>query len=166
MRQEFETVYLGGMATAEMTEIATLAKKVFQLQQVVVQQSSGTLTVRAPTDKLNAFNATMRELLDGRSQVMLNIRLIQLAHTSQRNTGVQPPQQITAFNVYAEEQSILNPNQALVQEIISSGLAAPGDTLTILGILLASGQVSSSLFRTALRCLAEGSRCRAFRRGQ
>ena len=74
------------------------------------------------------------------------MRLIQIAHTSERNTGVQPPQSFSAFNVYAEEQSILNANQSLVQQIISSGLAAPGDTLAILGILLASGQVSSSLF--------------------
>ena len=88
---------------------------------------------------------------------MLDVRLIQLAHTNQRNTGVQPPQQITAFNVYAEEQAILNPNQALVQQIISSGLASPGDTLAILGILLASGQVSSSIFRTESRCSAADS---------
>jgi general secretion pathway protein D len=155
MREEYETVYLGGLSTAEMTEIGALAKNVFQLQQVVVQ-SSGTVTIRATTDKLDAFNATLRQLLDGRSQVLLNIRLIQLAHTNQRNTGVQPPQQITAFNVFAEEQSILNQNQALVQQIISSGLASPGDTLAILGILLASGQVSSSLFQNGIALFGGG----------
>jgi len=156
MREEFETVYLGGMSAADMTEIGTLAKNVFQLQQAVVQQGTGTMTIRATTDRLNAFNATLRQLLDGRSQVLLNVRLIQLAHTNQRNTGVQPPQQITAFNVYAEEQSILNQNQALVQQIISSGLASPGDTLTILGILLASGQVSSSLFQNGIALFGGG----------
>ncbi|WP_348261624.1 hypothetical protein P8935_17700 [Telmatobacter sp. DSM 110680] len=150
MRQEFETIYLGGMTTTEMTDIGNMAKQVFQAQQVVVEQSAGTLTIRATTDKLNAFNETLRQLLDGRSQVLLDIKLIQLAHNNSRNTGVQPPQQITAFNVYAEEQAILNQNQALVQQIISSGLAAPGDTLTILGILLASGQVSSSIFQNGI----------------
>jgi Flp pilus assembly secretin CpaC len=156
MREEFETVYLGGMSKEEMTDIGNMAKNVFQMQQVAVQQGSGTLTARATTDKLNAFNATLRELLDGRSQVLLNVRLIQLAHTNQRNTGVQPPQQITAFNVYAEEQAILNQNQALVQQIISSGLAAPGDTLAILGILLASGQVSSSIFQNGIALFGGG----------
>ena len=82
--------------------------------------------------------------------------MIQLAHTSERNTGIQPPQTISAFNVYAEEQSILNANQALVQQIISSGLAAPGDTLAILGILLASGQVSSSLFSNGIALFGGG----------
>jgi len=76
--------------------------------------------------------------------------MIQLAHSSTRNTGVQPPAEHFAFNVYAEEQSLLNANQSLVQQIISSGLASPSDTLAILGILLASGQVSSSLFSNGI----------------
>ncbi len=118
--------------------------------------AADTITLRAPAGDLNAFNATMRDLLDGQNQVMLEVRLIQVAHTNMRNTGVQPPQSITAFNVYAEEQSILNANQALVQQIISSGLAAPGDTLAILGLLLASGQVSSSLFKNGIALFGGG----------
>lgn len=149
-RQQFtrngvETVYLAGMTNTEMTDMGNMARNVFEMNSAAVDATAGTLTLRAPESKLNAFNATLRSLTDGRSQVLLEVRLIQLAHNSTRNTGAQPPQQVTAFNVYAEEQSILNANQALVQQIISSGLAAPGDTLTILGILLASGQVSSSL---------------------
>jgi hypothetical protein len=139
-----------------MDEVANLAKNVFQIQQATVEHSAGTITVRAPESTVNAFNATMRELLDGRNQVLLDVRLIQIAHISERNTGVQPPQSISAFNVYAEEQSILNANQGLVQQIISSGLAAPGDTLAILGILLASGQVSSSLFSNGIALFGGG----------
>jgi type II secretory pathway component GspD/PulD (secretin) len=145
-RQELETVYLGGLTSAEMTDIGNVAKNVFQARQADVHQSSGTLTIRATADKLNAFNETLQHLLDGRSQVLLDVRLIQLAHTSQRNTGIQPPQQVTVFNVYTEEQAILNQNQALVQQIIAAGLASPGDTLAILGILLASGVVSNPIF--------------------
>lgn len=156
LRQEFETVYLGGTTKEEMTDIGNMAKNVFQMQQVAVEQGPGTITVRATTDKLKAFNETLRELLDGRSQVLLDVRLIQLAHTNERNTGVTPPQQITAFNVFAEEQAILNQNQALVQQIISSGLASPGDTLAILGILLASGQVSNSIFQNGILLFGGG----------
>jgi len=146
MPMEFETVYLPGLNSTELTDIVTLAKNVFNVQQAAAEPIAGTITVHASHSTLNAFNATMRDLLDGRNQVMLEVRMIQLAHTSARSTGVTPPQSMSAFNVYTEEQSILNANQSLVQQIISSGLAAPGDTLTILGILLASGQVSGSLF--------------------
>ena len=166
MRQEYETIYLPGLsqylgglsgqADNELTDMASLAKNVFDIQQAVAEPTEGTLTLRAPERTLEAFNATLRELMDGRSQVVLDVRLIQLAHTNERNTGIQPPQTVTAFNIYAEEQSILNANQSLVQQIISSGLAAPGDTLAILGILLASGQVSSSLFSNGIALFGGG----------
>jgi general secretion pathway protein D len=153
---ELETVYLPGLSATELTDAVNLAKNVFYAQQAVAEPASGTITIRASQSAMNAFNATMRELLDGRSQVLLEVRMIQIAHTSTRNTGAQPPKSMSAFNVYAEEQSILNANQGLVQQIISSGLAAPGDTLTILGILLASGQVSSSLFSNGIALFGGG----------
>ncbi len=146
-RNGVETVYLSGLTATEMTDIGNLARNIFEVSQSAVDATAGTLTLRAPESQLNAFNTTFRSLLDGRSQVLLDVKLIQIAHIRTLNTGIAPPQQVTAFNVYAEEQSILNANQALVQQIISSGLAAPGDTLAILGILLASGQVSSSLLQ-------------------
>jgi len=155
-RLDLETVYLPGLTSTELTEMGTLAKNVFDVQQSAVDQSSGTLTIRASEKTLNAFNSTVRELLDGRSQVLLQVQMFDLAHTNNRNTGIQPPQSMSAFNVYTEEQSILNANQSLVQQIISSGLAAPGDTLAILGILLASGQVSSSLFSNGIALFGGG----------
>ncbi len=145
LRQGMETVYLSGLTKEELTDVGNLAKNVFNVQQAVTEPSAGTITLHAPEMTLNAFNATMRELLDGRSQVFLEVRMIQLAHTNQSNTGVRPPQSMTVVNVYAEEQSLLNANQALVQQIISSGLASPDDPLAILAILAASGQISSSL---------------------
>jgi general secretion pathway protein D len=143
VREDFETVYLPGLTPTELTDVTNIAKNVFDVQQVATDSMAGTILLRAPAKTLNAFNETIRQVMDGHSQVMLEVRMIQVAHQGQRRTGVQPSQSITAFNVYAEEQSILNANQSLVQQIISSGLAAPGDTLAILGILLASGQVSA-----------------------
>lgn len=155
-RTGVETVYLSGLTTPEMTDMGALAKNVFEARQMSVDNASGTLTLRAPELTLNAFNSTFRDLMDGKSQVVLDIRLIQLAHSNTRNTGVTPPQTITAFNVYAEEQSILNANSSLVQEIISSGLASANDPLAILGILLATGQVSSSLFSSGVGVFGGG----------
>jgi tetratricopeptide (TPR) repeat protein len=158
MRQDLETIYLPGLSATDLTDVGNVAKNVFELtgNQAVVEPSAGTITLRAPERTLNSFNATIRDLLAGRNQVLLDVRLIQLAHTSARNTQTQLPQTVSAFNVYAEEQAILNANQGLVQQIISSGLAAPGDTLAILGILLASGQVSSSLFSNGIALFGGG----------
>ena len=98
----------------------------------------------------------MRGLLEGRSQVLLDVRLIQVAHMSGRNTGVQLPQSMSAFNVAAEEESLLSQNASLVQQIISSGLASSSDPLAILGILIASGQVSSPLLSSGFALFGGG----------
>jgi len=156
VREDFETIYLPGLTATELTDVTTIAKNVFDIQQVTSDASAGTVLLRAPIKTLTAFNETVRQIMDGHSQVMLEVRMIQIAHQNGRNTGVQPPQTLTAFNVYAEEQSILNANQSLVQQIISSGLAAPGDTLAILGILLASGQVSGGVLTNGVALFGGG----------
>lgn len=155
-RSAVETVPLSGLTTAEITEMGAMARTVFEPRQMAIDPTSATLTLRAPVQTIEAFNSTYRNVMQGRSEVLLDVKLLQIAHNNARNTGAQLPQTITAFNVYAEEQQILNANQALVQQIISSGLAAPGDTLAILGILLASGQVSSSLFSNGIALFGGG----------
>jgi type II secretory pathway component GspD/PulD (secretin) len=149
-RNAVDTLYLSGLSTNDMTEIGNIARNVFEVRQMNVDQSAGTITLRGPVETLNAFNTTYDSLQEGRSQVLLDIRLIQLAHNNGRITGIQPMQTLTAFNIYSEVRSILQQNQALVQQIIASGLASPGDTLAILAILIASGAVSSSLFQNGL----------------
>jgi len=147
-RLDLETIYLPGLTSAEVTEVGTLAKTVFDMTaaQASVDPTAGTITVRTQADTMKAFNATIRDIIDGHNEVLLEVTLIQLAHTNARTTGLQPPQAVALYNVDAEVQSLISQNQALIQQIISSGLAAPGDTLAILGILLASGQVTSPLF--------------------
>ena len=77
-----------------------------------MQQSSGTLTIRATTDKLNAFNETLQDLLDGTKPGAAGYQADPACAQQLAQHGREPPQQITAFNVYAEEQAILNQNQA------------------------------------------------------
>ena len=155
-RQEEETLYLPGLSESEMTEVNSVARNVFDVRTLAVDRTADTVTLRATPLTLSAFNPTIRTLLDGRNQVLLDVRLIQVAHMLTRNTGVSPPQSIQGFNLYAEEQSILNANQALVQQIISSGLASANDIAAILAILLASGQISSSLFSNGIATFGGG----------
>ena len=157
LRLELETLYLPGLNQTELADVVNLAKNVFDAPQTVAEQSTGTITLHAPQSNIDAFNATLRQLMDGHDQVVLDVHMIQLAHTSDRNTGVQLPQQMSVFNVAAEAQSILAANQSLVQQIIASGLASPGDTLAILAILLASGQVTSPLLSSGFATFGGGS---------
>jgi Flp pilus assembly secretin CpaC len=149
-RQEYErlmleTVYLPGLTSQELTDISNLARNVLEITQVVADPGQSTMTVRGPETKLALFNRTLHGLMDGRSQVLLEVRIYEISRTHATNIGVQTPQQFTAFNLNSEIQQALNGNQSLIQQIVSSGLANANDVEAIAAILLASGQLSSSI---------------------
>jgi general secretion pathway protein D len=144
-RLAMETVYFPGLTASEVTEMGNVARNVFEAQQVTVSPGNGTMTVRAPEDKLTALNSTLAEMLEGRSEIQLDLRLYSIAKTRMQNIGVQLPQQVTLFNVQSQLRSIVSSNQSLVQQIISSGLAAAGDYAAIVAILVSSGAVSGSI---------------------
>jgi general secretion pathway protein D len=154
-RQQFqrmfmETVYLPGLVDKELTDVSNLARNVFDAQQAVAEPTSGTITIRAPQKSLTAFNRTVSQLVEGHSQVDLNVKIIQLSHLASRETGTTFFQQTGVYNVFSEIQSVLTQNQSLVQQIIASGLVPNQSTLAnqieILAILVASGQLTGTPF--------------------
>lgn len=140
-----ESIYMPGLSSAELTEISAMTKSVFEAPVAVLQPTKNIMTVRATEPRMRALNATLGELLDGRSQVMLEVKLYDIERTRATDIGVTLPSQTTVFNVDSELNSLIQGNQAAINQIISSGLAAPGDYGAILAILIATGQVTSSV---------------------
>ena len=155
-REVLETIYLPGLTTTEMNDMGNVARNVFEAQQASVQPENHTLTIRAPQERISALNHMLVDLLDGRSQVLLNLRLFQVAQTRTRNLGVQLPLQTTVFNVPTEVNQILQANQSAVQQIISSGLAQAGDDIAIVAILIASGAVTGTVFNSPFALFGGG----------
>jgi general secretion pathway protein D len=155
-RLAVETVYLPGLAPEEVTDLATTAKNVFALRSAVASSSTGTLTLRGRPAELNALNETLKTLLEGRSEVQLDVRMLEVDRTKAVNLGVILPNQTTVFNVYSEARNVLNSNGSLVQQIISSGLASPGDWEAILAILIASGQLSNTVLTSPFGVIGGG----------
>lgn len=145
-REVMETVYLPGLTATEMSDMGNIARNVFEAQQATIQAEAHTLTIRAPQDRIDALNHTFVDLLDGRSQVLLNLRLYQVARTRMQNLGVELPQTTTIFNVPTEVNQIIQANQSAVQQIIAAGLAPAGDDVAIVAILVATGVVSGTVF--------------------
>jgi general secretion pathway protein D len=155
-RLAVETVYFPGLTAAETTEMVNVAKNVFEAQQAIAAPASSTVTLRAPAVKLAALNTTLSELLAGRSEVELEVSLYNLAQQRTMNIGLQLPTQTSIFNIPTELNSVLGANSSLVQQIISSGLASPGDFAAIAAILIASGQVSGSVLNQPFATFGNG----------
>jgi general secretion pathway protein D len=155
-RLSVETVRLPGLTQTEFTDVSNVAKNVLGIQNAVVNPGAGTLTVRAPASSLAALNRTLADLLDGKSEILLDVKIYEVENTKTRVTGVQLPQTTTLFNVTSELNSVLSQNASLVQQIISSGLANAGDYAAIAAILIASGEVTGSILTQPFATFGNG----------
>jgi type II secretory pathway component GspD/PulD (secretin) len=140
-----ESVYLPGLNTQEVTDIGNIARNVFDIQQATVQPGTGRLIVRGTASKLALLNHTLADLLQGHSQVLLDVKIYEIAHDRTVNVGAQLSQQVQAFNLNSQLNSLITSNQAAVDAIVSSGLANAGDTVAIAAILISQGLGSGSL---------------------
>src|SRR5271156_1338998 len=155
-RLALETLRLPGLTATEFSDMTNLARNVLGVQQTAAQPELGNLTVRAPVANLRALNETLADLLDGKSEVLLDVKIYEVENTKTRLYGIQLPQTTTVFNVSTELNKVISQNSSLVQQIISSGLAQAGDLAAIAAILIASGEVSSSILTSPFATFGGG----------
>ncbi len=140
-----ETLHLPGLTSTELSEMGNIVRTVIGIERATVDPGSNAIVVRAPVPTLLALNRTLADLLEGRSEILLEVRLFTVDRSRTQDVGLQFPQTYTLFNVPSELNSVIQQNQSLVQQIISSGLATAGDSAAIAALLIASGQVSGSI---------------------
>ena len=143
-RLTIETVYLPGLTANELNDVSNIARNVFEAQQATVHESNNTMTVRAPSLQLNAFNYELNEMLDGRSEILLDVDIYEVQTDHTVNAGIELSQSVNVFNLDSELNSLITSNPTLVSEIISSGLASPGNIEEIAAALVLSGMAGST----------------------
>jgi Flp pilus assembly secretin CpaC len=100
---------------------------------------------------MQPINLTLADLVDGGSQVMLELKLYSVDTTRNRNTGAQLPQQVGVYNVETAAQNLVSSNQALVNQAIAEGLVPAGSSNTTIALaLIASGLVQSTLLSNTI----------------
>ena len=150
-RQLQETIYIPGMTNEQMDELGNVVKNVFDVKQLTVEKGSGNLVIRAPEQTLTYVNLTLADLIDGGSQVMVELKLYTVDRTNQRNIGAQLPQQIGVYSVAGAAENLVTSNQALVNQAISQGLVPAGASNIVIALaLIASGLVQSTLLSSTV----------------
>lgn len=146
-----ETIYIPGMTSEQMDEFGNVVKNIFDVKQITVDKSLGTLVIRAPQETLTYINLTLADLIDGGSEVMIELKLYAIDRSNDRNIGAQLPQQIGVYNANSAAQSIVSANQSLVNQAIAQGLIPPGSSnIEIALALIASGLVQSTLLSNTI----------------
>jgi general secretion pathway protein D len=150
-RQRFErllqeTIVIPAMTSEQMDELGNVIRNVFDVKLLTVEKGSSTLVVRAAQETLSYINLTLADLIDGGSEVMIDLKLYSVDKTNQRNIGAQVPQQLGLYNVASTAQNLVSANQSIVNQAIAQGLIPAGSSnITIALALIASGLVQSTL---------------------
>ena len=156
-----ETLYMPGLQENQMTEMANLARAVFDLTSVTASPATDTIVLRGDPDNLKILNATYDSLLSGSSDVMLDIKLYEVDRTNTRNIGLQLPSSIGIFSIAQEAQQLVTANQGLINQAIASGIIKPTgnaftDLLTEAAFLIASGAASAAQFGNLIGVVGNG----------
>ena len=146
-----ETIYVPALTNEQMGELNNVVRNIFDLKQVSIQNNAGTMIIRAPADLLPAINLTLADLIDGGSQVMLDLNLYAIDKTRSREIGAKMPQQFGIYNVASAAHNLVSANQTLVDQAIAQGLVPAGSSdITIALALIASGLVQSTLLSSTI----------------
>lgn len=143
-----ETIYLPGVSSDEMKELADVARNIFELKQVTASPTGGNILVRGDEGTIRLLNATYADMVDGGSDVLLDIHLYEIDKTHIVNIGAQLPNSAGVFAAASELQSVLNSNQSLINQAVASGIIKLTGNPSVdipneLGVLYAAGQLSS-----------------------
>jgi len=156
-RQLQETISVPGMTPTEINDLGTVLRNVFEIKQLTIEKGLGDLVLRAPEDTLKAVNLTLADLIDGGSQVMIEVKLYAIDKTRKRNIGLQLPQQLGLYSVAGEASNIVSQNQTLVNQAIAEGLVPAGaSNVEIALALIGSGLVQSSLLTSTVGAFGGG----------
>jgi Flp pilus assembly secretin CpaC len=150
-----ETVYLPGLTQDQMTELANVARNVFDVKQVTASSTGGYMLLRGDEQVLQQVNATYADMLDGGSEVLFDIDLYEIDTTKTRNIGATLPTSIGAFDLLSSAQNLISQNQSILAQAIAGGvLTLSGSqgqqTLEALVFLVAAGVTGSSQFSNLL----------------
>lgn len=154
-RQLEETIYVPGYGTEQLNELGNVLRNIFDIRQLAVANTSGKLVVRAPAATIHAVNILLADLVDGGSEIAIDVELYSVDKIRTRSIGPQFPQQFSAYNVASTAQSLVSSNQSIIDQAIAQGfITLTGDPTTDLlreaVFLIASGAVQSTLLTDTL----------------
>jgi general secretion pathway protein D len=150
-----ETVYLPGITPDQMTELANLARNVFEVRQVTASPTGGDMLLRGDENLLREVNASFADLLEGGSDILFEINLYEVDKTHTVNIGATLPGSVGAFDLLSSAQTLINANQSTINQAVASGIlvlngSAGANEIKELLFLVAAGVSGSAQFTSLL----------------
>lgn len=148
-RMGLRTFYLPDAATPqELNDVANTLRILFDIRFMTQQPGKSSIVVRAPQPVLDAASQFLEGLSSARPQILLDIKVYDVEYTTNRQLGLQIPNDFTAFNVPTEAQKLLGNQsiQDIINQLIASGAINQSNSTAISALIAQALNGGSSIF--------------------
>lgn len=132
LRRQFERLSLrtfyvsNSVSVQDLNDVVNVLRTVFDIKFISMQADKSTITVRAPKQILQAASTMLEDLLQGRPEVLVDIKAFEVSSSFSRQTGMNLPTNFQVFSIPAEIRKILGPvSQDVIDQIIRTGTVDP-----------------------------------------
>lgn len=149
-RFALRTFYVPDAANPQdLIEVVNVLRMMFDLRQIMANQATSTVTVRAPGYALDAAQQLLEDLSGGRPEVMIDVQVLQVSESRATDAGVRLPLQFTAFNLNTELRKLVSDPRALdlINQLANGGTISASDAAALAGLVAAAQNSSSPLLQ-------------------
>jgi general secretion pathway protein D len=142
----------------EATDMVLAMRNMFDLRFITSGQTANTVELRGPGPAVDACAKMLQQLNNGRPQIVLDIRVIQINHQLTRNIGLHIPNTFTMYNIPAAALAGLAGQniQDLINQLIASGGINQVGSSALSGLLSQLGGQQNSIFSQPLATFGGG----------
>ena len=126
-RMSMQTFYVSNAPNpTDLNDIANILRNVFEVRLVSVVAAKNIITVRAPKEEMAAVSAMLDDIVQGRPEVLLDIKAYELNYDKLRQMGVALQTDFTIFNIFSEIYRVLGPNaKPVIDQLKKTGTIDP-----------------------------------------
>ncbi len=135
-RMTQRTFYIPEASDQQLTEMMNSLRILLNIRYIALQRSQSAIIVRGPQAVVEAAARVLESLTGSPAQVMLDVRVYQIAATLLRQIGTTWPTQFTMFHISPELLAGLGQNvQNLINQLIASGGINQANSVAIQALL-------------------------------
>ena len=140
-----ENIYMPGFTTDQIHDASTLLQQILGIQKVSVTINGGILSIRAPMNMLRLANYELADLMDGGSQLLLEMRVYSIDKSNAKNIGIPLTSSYTAFSIVSAASSAISQYATQIQAAIAAGIIPSTATpIQIAEFLFGAGLLNSN----------------------